>query len=99
MAGLGGGGGLGGAVVELAGETVVKGVTVVGAPEGLAVWTSGDGGGWNEAAGGVLKDGVLRVDLSGAPQTAKSVKVGLRPGGEKKTLRLKKVLVYGERLF
>ena len=87
------------AVVELAGDVVVKGVTVIGAEMPLAVWLKGEEGDWKEIGGGVPKDGVLRVDLAGNPQTVKAVKVGCKLGGGKKALRLKKILVYGDRLF
>ena len=87
------------AVVELAGDVVVKGVTAIGAEMPLSVWVKGEEGDWKEVGGGATKNGVLRVDLSGNPQTVKSVKVGCKSGGNKKTLRLKKILVYGDRLF
>ncbi len=87
------------AVVELAGDVVVKGVTAIGAEMPLVVWVKGEEGDWKEVGGGATKDGVLRVDLTGNLQTVKSVKVGCRSGGGKKALRLKKILVYGDRLF
>lgn len=87
------------AVVELAGDVVVKGVTAIGAEMSLVVWVKGEEGDWKEVGGGAPKNGVLRVDLSGNPQTVKSVKVGCKPGGGKKAFRLKKILVYGDRLF
>jgi hypothetical protein len=87
------------AVVELAGAAVVSGVTVIGAEEPLTLWARGEDDEWREIGGGAPDAGVLRVDLGAAPQTARSVKVGLRPGGGKRRLRLKKILVYGKRLF
>lgn len=87
------------AIVELAGEAVLKGVTVIGANEDMAVWAMGEDGEWKELACGKTAGGVMRIDLGGDPQTAKSVKVGYRPGGGKRSLGLKKILVYGERQY
>ena len=87
------------AVMEMAGDVVVKGVTAIGAEMPLTVWVKGEEDDWKEVGGGAPKDGVLRVDLTGNPQTVKSVKVGCKPGDGKKALRLKKILVYGDRLF
>ncbi len=87
------------AIVELAGAVSVKGVTVVGAAEGVRVWLQDADGEWREAAHGASDGGVLRVDLREAPVAAKSVKVGYGPELGKKSLGLKKILVYGDRLF
>jgi len=85
-------------VVELAGDVSVAGVTVVGDARGLAAWVSQDGKDWQEVASGGGSEAGWRIDLGGESPTAKFVKVG-RVGGEKKPLRLAKVLVYGKRLF
>ena len=87
------------AVVELAGETVVKGVTVIGAESGLVAWIAGEDGKWSELGGGKLSDGVMRLEIGGEPHAIRSVKVGFRPEAGKKSLCLKKILVYGDRRF
>ena len=87
------------AIVELAGSATLKGVTVIGASEALAVWLSDDGEEWRSVTPGTVNSGVLRVDLRRKPQTAKFVKVGFAPGGKKKALALKKILVYGDPLY
>ena len=87
------------AVVELAGATVVKGVTVIGAESNLVAWIAGEDGEWREVGGGTLKDDVMRLEIGGEPQPVRSVKVGFRPEAGKKVLCLKKILVYGERQF
>ena len=46
-----------------------------------------------------MGNGERRVDLRKDPQTAKFVKVGFEPGGGKKPLSLKKILVYGNKLY
>ncbi len=86
-------------VVKLAGAVVAKGVTVVGADKDVVVWLADEDGKWREAGGGVFSDGTLRVDLRGGSQTVDSVKVGYRSGSGKKALILKKVLVYGDKLY
>jgi len=85
-------------VVELAGDVSVAGVTVVGDARGLTAWVSQDGKDWQEVASGGGSEAGWRIDLGGKSPTAKFVKVG-RVGGEKKSLSLAKVLVYGKRLF
>ena len=85
-------------VVELAGDVSVFGVTVVGDARGLTAWVSQDGKDWQEVASGGGSEAGWRIDLGGESPTAKFVKVG-RVGGEKKSLSLAKVLVYGKRLF
>lgn len=85
-------------VVELAGDVSVSGVTVVGDARGLAAWVSQDGKDWREVASNGGGESLWRIDLGGKPSVAKFVKVG-RIGGEKKPLKLNKVLVYGKRLF
>ena len=87
------------AIVELAGNVAVKGVSVVGAKEGLVAWTSVEGGEWREMGEGTLVDGVMRFAVVGEPQPVRSVKVGFRPEAGKKVLCLKKILVYGDMQF
>ena len=81
------------AIVELAGDVEIAGVTAVGEAKGLSFWLSGDGEDWRKV--GERGMGNLRKD----PQTAKFVKVGFEPGGGKKPLSLKKILVYGNKLY
>jgi len=87
------------AVVELAGATVVKGVTAIGAESGLVAWIAGEDGEWREVGGGTLSEGVMRFEIGGEPQPVRAVKVGFRPEAGKKALCLKKILVYGDRQF
>ena len=88
------------AVVELAGDVEITGVTVVGDSAKLSFWVSDDGEEWRkvgeQGAGGDRR----KMDLRRDPQTAKLVKVGFEPGGgKKKPLSLSKILVYGNKLF
>ena len=88
------------AVVELAGDVEITGVTVVGDSAKLSFWVSDDGEEWRkvgeQGAGGDRR----KMDLRRDPQTAKLVKVALEPGGgKKKPLSLSKILVYGNKLF
>ncbi len=46
-----------------------------------------------------MGNGERRVDLRKDSPTAKFVKVGFEPGGGKKSLSLKKILVYGSKLY
>ena len=46
-----------------------------------------------------MGNGEWRVDLRKDSPTAKFVKVGFEPGGGKKSLSLKKILVYGSKLY
>ena len=85
-------------VVELAGDVSVSGVTVVGDARGLSAWVSQDGKDWQEVASNGGSESLWRIDLGAKSPVAKFVKVG-RVGGEKKPLKLNKVLVYGKRLF
>ena len=85
-------------VVELAGYVEITGVTVVGEAKGLVVWTAGDDL-WNKTVDASAGTGGLRVDLRKDPPTAKFVKVGFEPGGGKKSLSLKKILVYGNKMY
>lgn len=85
------------AIVELPGNAVIKGVTVLGAPDDLVVWVSQNGDTWT-AVGKVGKSD-YRVDLCTNPQTVKFVKVGFAPSEGKRQLSLKKILVYGDRLY
>ena len=97
------------AIVELAGAVKVSGVTVVGEAKGLSFWISDDGEEWRKvgesasakAAAGKREtgNGERRVDLRKESPTAKFVKVGFEPGGGKKSLSLKKILVYGNKLY
>ena len=88
------------AVVELAGDVEITGVTGVGDSAKLSFWVSDDGEEWRkvgeQGAGGDRR----KMDLRRDPQTAKLVKVALEPGGDKKKpLSLSKILVYGNKLF
>lgn len=85
------------AIVQLAGNVTVKGVTVLDAPDDLIVWVSQDGDEWVEV--GKAGKGKNRVDLRANPQTVKFVKIGFAPDGLKRELSLKKILVYGDRLY
>jgi hypothetical protein len=85
------------AIVQLAGNVIVKGVTVLDAPDDLIVWVSRDGDEWVEV--GKAGKGNCRVDLRANPQTVKFVKIGFAPDGLKRELSLKKILVYGDRLY
>ena len=101
------------AIVELAGDVEIAGVTAVGEAKGLSFWLSGDGEDWRKVGErgmgngerGMgngergMGNGERRVDLRKDPQTAKFVKVGFEPGGGKKPLSLKKILVYGNKLY
>ena len=73
-------------------------MTVVGDARGLAAWVSQDGKDWREVASNGGGESLWRIDLGAKSPVAKFVKVG-RMGGEKKPLKLNKVLVYGKRLF
>jgi hypothetical protein len=85
-------------VIELAGDVFVSGVTVIGDTRGLAAWVSQDGKDWQEVASNGRSESLWRIDLGAKSPVAKFVKVG-GMGGEKKMLKLNKVLVYGKRLF
>ena len=86
------------AVVELAGDVVLKGVTVLGDSSNLKAWASQDGSEWREIGSAAVKQGSWRLDLRNNSEPAKFVKIG-REGGGRRPLRLKKILVYGNRLF
>ena len=94
------------AIVELAGDVEIEGVTVVGESKGLSFWLSDDGEEWrkveergmgNGERG--MGNGERRVDLRKDSPSAKFVKVGFEPGVGKKSLSLKKILVYGKKLY
>ena len=92
------------AIVELAGDAEIAGVTVVGEAKDLAVWISGDGEEWRKIGGMGngecgTGNGEWRVDLRKDSPTAKFVKVGFEPDGKKKPLALKKILVYGNKMY
>ena len=87
------------AIVELAGDVEITGVTVVGDAKGLAFWISDDGEEWRKVGEPGAMDGALRVDLRKDSTSAKFVKVGFEQGGKKKPLMLKKILVYGNKLY
>ncbi|MBQ2624263.1 MAG: hypothetical protein IJG18_04130 [Kiritimatiellae bacterium] len=88
------------AVVELAGDVDVTGVTVVGEAKDLVLWLSEDGEEWRKVGDAATVAGDLRVDLRKDSPSAKFVKVGFEPGGgKKKLLSLSKILVYGNKLF
>lgn len=88
------------AVLELAGDVIVKGVTIVGdADAPLKIWMQEADGDWQEIGGGKPANGMLRIDLRKRPPRVKSVKVGFGSSDAKRALALKKILVYGDRLF
>ena len=92
------------AIVELAGDVEITGVTVVGEAKELAFWISDDGEEWRKVGGTGngewgTGNGERRVDLRKDSPSAKFVKVGFEPGGKKKPLTLKKILVYGNKLY
>ena len=94
------------AIVELVGDVDITGVTVVGEAKGLSFWLSEDGTEWRKAGEEGTGNGERgmgnrerRVDLRKDSQTAKFVKVGFEPDGKKKPLSLKKILVYGNKLY
>ena len=94
------------AIVELAGDVEIAGVTVVGEAIGLSFWLSDDGEEWRKVGErGMgngergMGNGERRVDLRKDSPSAKFVKVGFEPGGGKKSLSLKKILVYGKKLY
>ena len=86
------------AVVELAGETEIKGIMVVGDVSKLKVWTSLDAEEWTPVKVPSTASRNLRIDLNGISPEARFVKVG-REGGAKSVLSLKKILVYGKKLY
>lgn len=87
------------AVVELAGDVDVTGVTVVGEAKDLVLWLSEDGEEWRKVGDAATVAGDLRVDLRKDSPSAKFVKVGFEPGGSKRSLSLSKILVYGNKLY
>ena len=87
------------AVVELAGDVDVTGVTVVGEAKDLVLWLSEDGEEWRKVGDAATVAGDLRVDLRKDSPTANFVKVGFEPGGGKKPLSLSKILVYGNKQY
>ena len=96
------------AIVELAGSVKVSGVTVVGTAKGLSFWLRDGGEEWRKVGESASAETAAderqagngeRVDLRKDSPTAKFVKVGFEPGGGKKPLSLKKILVYGKKLY
>ena len=87
------------AVVELAGNVEIAGVTVVGEAKDLFLWISDDGEEWRKVRDSATVAGDLRVDLRKDSPTANFVKVGFEPGGGKKPLSLSKILVYGNKQY
>ena len=87
------------AVVELAGDVDVTGVTVVGEAKDLVLWLSEDGEEWRKVGDAATVAGDLRVDLRKDSPTANFVKVGFEPGDGKKPLSLSKILVYGNKQY
>ena len=103
------------AVVELAGNVEIAGVTVVGEAKNLVLWISDNGEEWRkvwEEGTGKREEGTRlrqgyggqagnggRIDLRKDSPSAKFVKVGFEPGGSKRSLSLKKILVYGNKLY
>ncbi len=95
------------AIVELAGDVEIAGVTVVGDAKGLSFWLSDDGEEWRKVGERGMGNGERgvgngewKVDLRKDSPSAKFVKVGFEPGGgKKKPLSLSKILVYGNKLF
>jgi hypothetical protein len=87
------------AIVELAGDVEIAGVTVVGDAKGLSFWLSDDGEEWRKVGERGMGNGEWRVDLRKDSPSAKFVKVGLEQDGKKKTLSLNKILVYGNKQY
>ena len=87
------------AVVELAGNVEIAGVTVVGEAKNLVLWISDNGEEWRKVGERGMGNGERRVDLRKDSPSAKFVKVGFEPGGSKRSLSLKKILVYGNKLY
>ena len=94
------------AVVELAGDVDVTGVTVVGEAKDLVLWLSEDGEEWRKVGergtGNGERgtgNGEWRVDLRKDSPTAQFVKVGFEPSDGKKPLSLNKILVYGNKMY
>lgn len=87
------------AIVELAGDVEIAGVTVVGEAKELVFWISDDGEEWRKVGKQGTGNGTEQIDLRKDSPTAKFVKVGLEPGGGKKVLALKKILVYRNKLY
>jgi hypothetical protein len=95
------------AIVELAGDVEIMGVTVVGEAKDLSLWISEDGEEWRKVVERGTGNGEQgtgngeRIDLRKDSPTAKFVKVGFEPepGGKKKPLSLKKILVYGNKQY
>lgn len=84
------------AVVELAGDVEIAGVTVVGEAKDLVFWISDDGEEWRKVGEWGTRNG--GVDLRKDSPSAKFVKVGFEQGG-KKPLSLNKILVYGNKQY
>ncbi len=85
--------------VLLFGDVEIEGVTVVGESKGLSFWLSDDGEEWRKVGERGMGNGERRVDLRKDSPSAKFVKVGFEPGVGKKSLSLKKILVYGKKLY
>ncbi len=96
------------AVVKLKGETNITAITVVNAGEGswnpqrqipLCIWVSDDGQEWSRQ---VYKCNELKNEwecVLPSPQKARFVKVGREPNAKDDVFHLKKILVYGVKLY
>ena len=87
------------AIVELAGDVVVKGITLVGGTADVDVSVAGEDGVWKVLNGKEFKDGVMRIALPDNTTPMRSVKVSYPLEKGKKSLSLKKILVYGQKLY
>ena len=89
------------AVVELPGACKIAGIVVTGDKMvSTTVWVSENGESWDLVkTDGTDEKGGLRVDLSEAHAAAKYVRVGRVRYASTESLRLAKILVYGETLY
>jgi hypothetical protein len=85
--------------IDLAGSVSVNGVAVDGGGEDLEVSYSENGEKWIVACTVSAVSGKARFDCSKTPIKAKHIRVTSKHGAGKKALLLRKVLVYGKRLF
>lgn len=85
--------------IDLAGPVMMNGVSVDGKAGDLDVFYSSDGEKWVKACSLSAASGKARCDFSAAPVEAKHVRVAGGKGADAAALSLRKVLVYGKRLF
>ena len=85
--------------VELAGLVKLSGITVDGAGKGMTIWISDDGEQWSKIAECGKDNSAWRVDLRKDAPSGKLVKLGYEPGEKRKSLAIRKILVYGNRQY